>query len=144
MCAYLANIPRGTEAIWIFSIGITVTPLGQTGALDTLRISRARGIRIISCRITVTPGGEWWLTRTVLKSLNLNYIFLTFIDFRPHLTNFVHWTKAIRIICIGITVTALREALALDTLRVDWTCCIRIISCRVTVTPRGVLGGTAS
>ena len=61
-----------------------------------------------------------------------------------YLTNFVQWTEAIRIICIGITVTALREALALDTLRVDWTSCIRIIGCRVTVTPRGVLGGTAS
>ena len=67
MCAYLANIPRGTEAIWIISIGITVTPLGQTGALDTLRISRARGIRIISCRVTVTPGGEGGLAGTVLK-----------------------------------------------------------------------------
>merc|ERR1712123_203410 len=63
--AVLANIPRGTEAIWIISIGITVTPLGHTGALDTLIISRARGIRIISCRVTVTPRGEWWLTRTV-------------------------------------------------------------------------------
>ena len=66
------------------------------------------------------------------------------MDFMPYLTNFIQWTEAIRIICIGITVTALREALALDTLRVDRTCRIRIIGCRVTVTSRRVLGGTAS
>ena len=72
--SYLADVTSRAEAVWIISQWITVTAKGKALALDTFRGGRTRGVRIISCRVTITPRGEGGLAGAVLESMLHNNI----------------------------------------------------------------------
>ena len=67
---YLADISCWTEAVGVWIIFITVTAQRKAFALDTLRIGRAGGIRIISQGITVTTRRKRRLTGAILSEGN--------------------------------------------------------------------------
>ena len=65
--AVLTDLACRAETIRVRSGGVAVTAPGQTPALDTLRPGTAGGVGLISCRVTVAPGGEGRLTGAVLQ-----------------------------------------------------------------------------
>lgn len=56
----------GTEAVRVLGIGVTVAALGEADALDTGVTRGAALARVISSRVTVTPGREGGLALTIL------------------------------------------------------------------------------